>query len=265
MSYIIKLNRSVSLFRLSCRTRGGDTQRLTFFIKRYCTASAVEFIKKDLKKYFLGYNKKHGQDRQTDMATTVKSNWWSVTAYNDEIELLIKAQNGDLETPPYVKEIHGGIEECPTTKRQHFQGALRTDSIRMSQLKKWLPTAHLEKARRHEALVAYALKAETAVGEKQSSVLSTHMSPDKLVCQLIEFRYHHITERLPTRGSDLVRDYHTVVNRFIQHDFDNRRRLMSMLADPRTHRIYKTFACTLHELYHQSLHEPVFSDDESDG
>lgn len=99
-------------------------------------------------------------DRQTDRGTC-----WSITAFGAEIKTLLDKVN----VPDYVKEIHGGVERCPETDREHFQGCvvLHTQQ-RMSALKKWLPTAHLEIARNRDALKKYALKADTAVGQKES-------------------------------------------------------------------------------------------------
>ena len=95
---------------------------------------------------------------------TVKSTWWSITAFNDEIKI--------METPPYpafVRKVLGGREICPDTGREHFQGAVQMWSqVRMSQIKSWLPTAHLEPAKQVEALQKYAMKQETASGEKKS-------------------------------------------------------------------------------------------------
>lgn len=97
-------------------------------------------------------------DRQIDRSTC-----WSVTAYNDDIMTLVDKTN----VPDFVKEIYGGEEECPTTGRLHFQGALvlRTQQ-RMSALKKWLPQTHFEVARNRDALKKYAMKEDTAAGEK---------------------------------------------------------------------------------------------------
>lgn len=116
---------------------------------------------KDLS-FCLGHKYMSQTDRQTDKATV-----WSITAYGDEIALLEEKRN----VPDYVKEIAGGVEECPTTGRKHFQGylQLRTQQ-RMSALKKWLPTAHLEVCRNKDALKKYAMKADTAVGEKSEWV-----------------------------------------------------------------------------------------------
>lgn len=97
-------------------------------------------------------------DRQTDRST-----WWSVTAFNDEIEQL----ESPAQYPDWLKFVHGGREICPMTLRVHFQGALQCHSnIRFSQVKKWLPTAHIEKAIVAEALRKYCMKKDTAAGEK---------------------------------------------------------------------------------------------------
>lgn len=94
-------------------------------------------------------------------ATTQRSTWWSVTAFADEISVC----EGAL--PDWVKKLYGGREKCETTGREHFQGALQCfEQVRMSKIKSWLPTAHLEPARSVDALKKYAMKEETAVGQK---------------------------------------------------------------------------------------------------
>lgn len=91
-----------------------------------------------------------------------KSTWWSVTAFNDEIDLL----EGN-EYPSFVLKVYGGRECCPETKRIHFQGAVQCRSQqRFSAMKKWLPKAHWEVAKNKDALQKYVMKAETAVGDK---------------------------------------------------------------------------------------------------
>lgn len=100
-------------------------------------------------------------DKTDKTDTKVRSCWWSITAYNDEIEVLEKPP-----FPHFIKTVYGGREVCPTTGRLHFQGAIQTDYVRFSQIKNWLPTAHIEPARDKKALQRYVLKSETAVGEK---------------------------------------------------------------------------------------------------
>lgn len=97
-------------------------------------------------------------DRQTDKGT-----WWSVTAYNDEITVL----QDNTKWPADVKTIYGGLEECPTTGKVHFQGAIQLNKQqRLKWFKSWLPTAHLEVAIKKDALMKYAMKDDTAIGEK---------------------------------------------------------------------------------------------------
>jgi len=101
-------------------------------------------------------------DRQTD-----KSQNWAVTAFNNDMLLLEDAKLW----PSYVKKVYGGRETCPDTGREHFQGHIQlATQQRMSALKKWLPTAHLEIARNFKASVAYAMKAETSSGEKNEVI-----------------------------------------------------------------------------------------------
>lgn len=104
------------------------------------------------------------QDRQD------KAIWWSVTAFaDDEIAEL----SGD-QFPRFVKKVYGGLEQCPETGKNHFQGAIQCHTQqRFSALKKWLKTAHFEVARSSEALVKYAMKKDTAVGEKKETSNST--------------------------------------------------------------------------------------------
>lgn len=100
-----------------------------------------------------------GAARQTD-----KSTYWSVTAFG---EMEISRLEDATQYPTGVAKVYGGREECPETGKIHFQGCIVLDrQQRLSWFKSWLPTAHLEPARHKEALVKYAMKEETAAGEK---------------------------------------------------------------------------------------------------
>lgn len=114
-------------------------------------------------------------------ATTDKATWWSVTAYGDEIELM-----QGPKYPEFVQRVMGGLEECPTTGRKHFQGALQCRrQMRFRQIKEWLPTSHIEPARAVEALKKYAMKEETAVDAKKEVVNSTvHVTVRKVMEEL---------------------------------------------------------------------------------
>lgn len=114
---------------------------------------------------------------------TDKATWWSVTAFNQEIDLLEKG-----EFPSYVKAVYGGREECPDTKRLHFQGAVQLRSQqRLSTLKKWLPTAHFEVARNKDAIKKYAMKEETAVGPKTEKINDIeHITVEKIMLKMAD-------------------------------------------------------------------------------
>nr|WAE43259.1 MAG: replication associated protein [Cressdnaviricota sp.] len=101
-------------------------------------------------------------DKQTDRGFN-----WLVTAFNDEAWMLERMRQGETPLPLMVKELTGGLEQCPDTKKYHFQGHIWLNSQqRRSAIKKWLPTAHLEVAKNKYASIEYALKSDTAVGDK---------------------------------------------------------------------------------------------------
>lgn len=99
-------------------------------------------------------------DRQTDKAIH-----WSITAFN-EVEIIALSSNSTY--PVFVKRVYGGLEKCKTSGREHYQAHVQLWSQqRMSALKKWLPTAHLEISRDWRASIYYAMKKDTSTGEKK--------------------------------------------------------------------------------------------------
>jgi hypothetical protein len=115
--------------------------------------------------------------RQTD-----KSTWWSITSFDDGE----KAYLGGGNFPEWVAAVHGGIEKCPDTGREHFQGALQCRSQqRFSAIKKILPKSHIEPARHAEALRKYAMKVDTAVGEKREITNGTPYYTAEMLQKLI--------------------------------------------------------------------------------
>lgn len=100
-------------------------------------------------------------DSQTH--STTKSTYWSVTAFGSEIQELQQSSCW----PSFVTKIYGGLETCPTSGRIHYQAMVQCRSQqRFSAIKKWLPTSHIEKANKPDALKRYVMKAATAAGEK---------------------------------------------------------------------------------------------------
>lgn len=116
-------------------------------------------------------------DRQTDKGT-----YWSVTAFGDEILLL----EDTTKYPPDVLKVYGGREACPDTGREHFQGCIQLrKQQRRGWFKAWLPTAHLEPARHAQALKQYAMKADTATGEKMERANNIKYYTADEICILI--------------------------------------------------------------------------------
>lgn len=126
-------------------------------------------------------------DRQTD--TTARSPHWTCTMYGDECTATLRM----LETgvfPDFVKAIYGGPEICPRTGRLHAQVHVECKrQVRMSQLKKIWPTAHLEPTKNPQASIKYALKEETSAGQKlttqnASTVLYSH--PGEIIRHVVK-------------------------------------------------------------------------------
>lgn len=81
----------------------------------------------------------------------------------------------------------GQLEECPETKRKHYQFAVKTPQVRMSQVIKIFKGAHIEPARNKDALLQYVKKEETRIGSLPEAS-NKYPSADKflnLVCQVL--------------------------------------------------------------------------------
>ena len=130
-------------------------------------------------------------DRQTDKAT-----WWSLTIF-DEAEKAFAAAG---VFPPFVAQLHGGLEKCPDTGRIHFQGALQCRSQqRFTAIKKIFPKAHIEAARSAEALRKYAMKQDTAHGAKSVVANATPYWTTEMILKLLAITSVPISERAGDR------------------------------------------------------------------
>jgi len=79
----------------------------------------------------------------------------------------------------------GQLEECPTTKKKHYQFAVKTPQVRMSKVISIFKGAHIEPCRNKDALLQYVIKEETRVGE-MPTVSNKFPNPDQffaLVCK----------------------------------------------------------------------------------
>lgn len=137
--------------------------------------------------------------------TTAKSSWWSLTAFNEDITFLESVMRGEIDYPPSWKALYGGREEGLKTKRLHFQCALNTSQIRWSEVKKILKQTRIEACKKgSEKLVAYVMKAETAVGEKTSSTNPKFITLEGLMVLL---GTEYLTRHGPRYAYDLEQFY----------------------------------------------------------
>jgi hypothetical protein len=92
--------------------------------------------------------------------STDRASFWSGTQFN--LKAFEDQQNAAAQRGWSVT---GQLEECPKTKRQHYQFAVKTGQVRMSQVRKVFPGAHIESARKPAALLQYVEKEDTRVGQ----------------------------------------------------------------------------------------------------
>lgn len=103
-------------------------------------------------------------------ASRVKGCAWSITINNPN--------DADLETwksikmVAWVKDAQGQLERGENGT-PHLQGYLKTDSVRFSAVKKLLPRAHIEVARKPSALVQYVNKEETRLATIATDKVAT--------------------------------------------------------------------------------------------
>jgi len=190
---------------------------------------------------------------QQTTSQTAKSSWWSITAYNEELEYLLALQGGTADCPPQIKAIYGGEEECPTTKRRHFQGALNTPQVRFSAVKKLLPKSHIEPLRSSvEALKRYVLKAETAVGEKRSMKNYKYYTLESLLTKLAETFVEEMGEEWSIITDDNDHGFHIIAQKLLtpQNFF-----LVNLCSQPQTVRAWRMFYYNAIRTYKESRDE----------
>lgn len=137
--------------------------------------------------------------------TTKKSSWWFLTAFNEDITFLEQLIRGEIDYPPSWKAVYGGREEGLKTQCLHFQAALNTAQVRWSEIKKVLKQTRIEACKKgSDKLVAYVMKAETAVGEKTISSNPKFITLEGLMILIAtEYLNHHG----PAFASDLTKFY----------------------------------------------------------
>lgn len=113
--------------------------------------------------------------------TTTRSSCWSITINNPTEE-----DRNQLKSPPtWVKSCHHQ-DEIGDNGTLHIQGAVLTAQVRFSQLKKWLPRAHIEVARNRQALLKYVKKPETSVEGTQQDTKGGYISMEQALRNIAE-------------------------------------------------------------------------------
>lgn len=94
---------------------------------------------------------------------TIRGSWWLGTLNNPTEQ---DRQTIHGPAPRWLRMVKGQ-DEIGENGTLHIQFALNTRQIRLSQIKEWLPRAHLEVARNANAITNYVSKAATAVANSQ--------------------------------------------------------------------------------------------------
>lgn len=114
------------------------------------------------------------------MATTEdsakKSCYWSITINNPTEDDLIRWEG--LKGEKWVKKVIGQLEKGENGT-PHVQGMLNTESVRFSQIKRVLPRAHIEVARKPAALAQYVQKEDTRLAPLQTAQVATQADVQK--------------------------------------------------------------------------------------
>lgn len=137
---------------------------------------------------------------------TVKARVWSITINNPTTDDL--QQWEAMKGLTWVREQKGQMEQGESGT-PHLQAMLRTENVRMSQVKRALPRAHIEPARNADALARYVQKDETRTGRIPTTKVATAQDLQRMLhyltlCDL----YHNDNSRLshePIKREDYER------------------------------------------------------------
>lgn len=106
----------------------------------------------------------------TESTGGTKARNWSITINNPTAEDYAAIEL--LKARPFCKNWIGQLEKGENGT-EHIQGALKTDNVRFSQVKKALPRAHIEPAKNAIALRQYVQKEETRIAPLQQVVVTS--------------------------------------------------------------------------------------------
>lgn len=95
-----------------------------------------------------------------DRATAWSITWYPEHSMDEAVAKLEVEEFAKRQLPPGWK-LKGQFEQCPKTKRYHFQALLRTTQQRFKAVKRAMGNAHIEIARNVKALEKYVEKEDT--------------------------------------------------------------------------------------------------------
>lgn len=105
---------------------------------------------------------------------SIRGTCWSVTWFPPTDSTDFEVSKAEIEA--YSKrqlapgwKLSGQIEQCPDTKRYHFQAMLRTPQVRFSAVVNAMSKAHIELAKNKSALASYVTKEESRVATIEST------------------------------------------------------------------------------------------------
>lgn len=131
------------------------------------------------------------------MATTEdsakKSCYWSITINNPTDDDFIRWEG--LKGEKWVKKVMGQLEKGENGT-PHIQGMLNTDSVRFSQIKRALPRAHIEVAKKPAALANYVQKEDTRLAPLPTTRVATQSDVQRecLTLALDSYKQHNLKE-----------------------------------------------------------------------
>jgi len=116
-----------------------------------------------------------------------KSCYWSITINNPTDDDLIRWEG--LKGEKWIKKVMGQLEKGENGT-PHLQGMLNTESVRFAQIKRALPRAHIEIARKPAALERYVQKEDTRMAQLQTTRVATQADVQRgvLTLALAEYR-----------------------------------------------------------------------------
>lgn len=126
---------------------------------------------------------------ETNKETQIRTTKWSVTINNPTEEDM-----KSLRDPPQYVKYCKFQQEVGDNGTPHVQCAVLTAQVRFSQIKKWLPRAHIEASRDWQALLRYVEKTETAVEGTREKVEGGYIAMDQALilvarygCNMLEW------------------------------------------------------------------------------